>query len=160
MKNDYFSSSAPNPLGTTMKLIHFERIYFDKAVEIKSNQLQDVSWCQKNFYTDKELSLCTVAINIPYVGNLNNESWTQSKIVLFLDDEPIYTGMINSHTTNRLSPLFITGDKPYLKSGNHKISLKACVQEGGNLNIPHINPNCFELVEPKIFGSIKILGFF
>ena len=161
MADNYFCSSAPNPMSTTMKLIHFERINFDNSVEIKSKDLQEVPWCQKNFYTDKELSLCTVTINIPYVGHIHSQEWMQSKIVLFLDDEPIYTGMINSHTKNRLSPLFISGDKPYLKAGNHKISLKACVSEGGNLNIPHINRGALEfIVEPKIFASIKILGFY
>ena len=81
-------------------------------------------------------------------------------IVLFLDEEPIYTGMINSHTVNRLSLLFISGDKTYLKPGNHTISLKACVIKGGNLNIPDFNRECLELIEPKIFASIKILGFY
>ena len=53
-----------------MKLIHFEKIIFDNSVEIKSNHLQEIPWCQKNFYTDKELSLCTVSMNVSYVGNL------------------------------------------------------------------------------------------
>ena len=53
-----------------MKLIHFEKIIFDNSVEIKSNHLQEIPRCQKNFYTDKELSLCTVSMNVPYVGNL------------------------------------------------------------------------------------------
>ncbi len=160
MTDNFFCSSAPNPMSTTMKIIHFERINFDNSVEIKSTYLQEVPWCQKKFYTDKELSLCTVNINIPYVGNIHDQDWTQSKIVLYLDEEPIYTGMINSHTMNRLSPLFISGDKTYLKPGNHTISLKACVIKGGNLNIPHFNRDCLELIEPKIFASIKILGFY
>ena len=54
-------------MSTTMKLIHFEKINFDYSVEIKSKDLQEVSWCQKQFYTDKDLSLCTININIPYV---------------------------------------------------------------------------------------------
>ena len=161
MADNYFSSSAPNPMSTAMKLTHFERINFDNSVEIKSKQLQEIPWCQKYFYTEKELSLCTININIPYVGHIHNQDWMQSKIVLFLDEEPIYTGMINSHTTNRLSPLFISGDKPNLKAGNHKISLKACVSEGGNLNIPHLNRDNLEFkAEPQIFASIKILGFY
>ena len=114
MSNNYFSSPAPNPMSTSMKLIHFEKVDFDNSVEIKSQDLQEVPWCQKNFYTDKELSLCTININIPYVGPLFNE-WSSSKIVLFLDDEPIYTGQINSHVKYPIIPLFISGDKPFLK---------------------------------------------
>ena len=160
MSNNYFSSSAPNPMSTSMKLIHFEKVDFDNSVEIKSQDLQEVPWCQKNFYTDKELSLCTININIPYVGPLFTE-WSSSKIVLFLDGEPIYTGQINSHVTNPFIPLFISGDKPYLKSGLHKISLKACVTKGGNLNIPHVNRGNIEFtIEPKNFATIKVLGFY
>ena len=36
---NYFCSSAPNPMSTAMKLIHFEKIDFDDSVEIKSNKL-------------------------------------------------------------------------------------------------------------------------
>ena len=53
MKSEiYFSSSAPNPMSTTMKLIHFEKIDFDKTVGVTSNKLELVTWCQKTFYTD------------------------------------------------------------------------------------------------------------
>ena len=117
-------------MSTAMKLIHFERIDFDDSVEIKSNKLQEVPWCQKQLYTDKILSLCTININIPYVGPIC-EQWNSSKIVLFLDNEPLYTGQINSHSINPLIPLFISCDKPYLKTGLHKLSLKACVTNGG-----------------------------
>ena len=158
--DNYFSSSAPNPISSSMKLIHFEKIEFDHSIEIKSKVLQIVPWCQKNFYTDKELSLCTISINIPYVGHIHNEQWMSSKIVLFLDDEPIYTGQLNSHTINLLHPLFITADKPYLKPGQHNLILKTCVTEGGNLNIPHVNVNNIEqTIEPKNFATIKIIGF-
>ena len=158
--NNYFCSPAPNPMSTTMKLIHFEKISFDYSVEIKSRELQEVPWCQKKFYIDKDLSLCTININIPYVGPIYDK-WNSSKIVLFLDDEPIYTGQINSHSINQLNPLFISADKPYLKSGLHNLSLKACVTEGGNLNIPFIDRNNIEFtVEPKNFATIKILGFY
>ena len=111
-------------MSTTMKLIHFEKINFDYSVEIKSKDLQEVSWCQKQFYTDKDLSLCTININIPYVGPICRE-WNSSKIVLFLDDGPIYTRQINSHRTNPLNPLIISCDNPNLKYGLHKLSLKA-----------------------------------
>ena len=114
----------------------------------------------KNFQTDKDISLCTISINIPYVGNLYSNEWMSSKIVLFLDDEPIYIGQFNSHTTNNFRPLFITADKPYLKSGLHKMVLKACVTGHGNLNIPHVNPqNIEQTIEPKNFATIKIFGF-
>ena len=159
MSENYFVSSAPNPMSTTMKLIHFEKINFDYSVEIKSQELQEVSWCQNQFYTDKELSLCTIGINIPYVSPILNQ-WNSSKIVLFLEDEPIYTGQINIHSMNPLNPLFISADKPCLKSGLHKLSLKACVTKGGNLNISHVNRDNIEFtVEPKNFATIKILGF-
>ena len=39
MSNNYFSSPAPNPMSTSMKLIHFEKVYFDNSVEIKSQYL-------------------------------------------------------------------------------------------------------------------------
>ena len=160
MSENYFSSSAPNPMSSTMRLIHFEKIDFDHSIEIKSNQLQIVPWCQKKFQTDKDISLCTISINIPYVGNLYSNEWMSSKIVLFLDDEPIYTGQFNSHTTNNFRPLFITADKPYLKSGLHKMVLKACVTGHGNLNIPHVNlQNIEQTIEPKNFATIKIFGF-
>ena len=156
----YFSTSAPTPMSTSMKLLHFERITFDNSVEITSKELQIVPWCQKTFYADKDLSLCTISINIPYVGNLYTDAHMQSKIVLFLDDEPIYTGQFNSHTVNLFRPVFITADKPYLKAGQHKIILKACVNRG-NLNIPHVNKECIEYkIEPKNFATIKIMGFF
>ena len=58
MKSEiYFSSSAPNPMSTTMKLIHFEKIDFDKTVGVTSNKLELVTWSQKTFYTDKLMSL-------------------------------------------------------------------------------------------------------
>ena len=157
---NYFCSSAPNPMSTAMKLIHFEKIEFSHSVEIKSKELQEVPWCQKQFYTEKDLSLCTININIPYVGPICNQG-NSSKIVLFLDNEPLYTGQINTHSINPLIPLFISCDKPYLKSGLHKLSLKACVTNGGNLNIPHVNRDNIEFtVEPKNFSTIKILGFY
>ena len=166
MTENYFASSAINPTSVSMKLLHFEKVDFDNSVEIQSKNLQTVPWCQKNFYADKDLALCTVNINIPYVGNIYNNinnSWMSSKIVLFLDDEPIYTGEFNSHTTNLLRPLSITADKPYLKAGQHKISLKACITDNGTgkLNIPHFNlSNIENTVEPKNFAIIKIIGFY
>ncbi len=166
MKSEiYFSSSAPNPMSTTMKLIHFEKIDFDETVGIKSQKLELVPWCQKIFYTDKPISLCTVNINIPYVGNTgnyNDNTWNSTKIVLFLDDEPIYTGQFNSHTGNLFRPLLISADKPYLKEGTHNISLKACVaREGHMLAIPFVDKNNIDYtVEPKNFATIKIIGFY
>ena len=160
----YFSSPAPNPISNTMKLIHFEKINFDKSFLINSKVLTIVPWCQKNFYTDKEMALCTININIPYIGNNpnNDNTWNSSKIVLFLDDEPIYTGQFNSHTSNLWRPLFISADKPYLKSGQHKISLKACVAgDGHTLSIPYVDTNNIEYtIEPKNFATIKIIGFY
>ena len=167
MKSEiYFSSPAPNPTTNTMKLIHFEKIDFDKPVEIASKELELVPWCQKTFYTDKLISLCTVNINIPYVGNLSknssDNSWSSTKIVLFLDDEPIYTGQFNSHSVNPLRPLFISADKPYLKAGQHHLSLKACVaNDGMKLGIPFVDTYNIEYtIEPKNFATIKIIGFY
>ena len=160
MSKTYFCSPAPNPSAAIMKLIHFEKIVFDHSVEIKSKQLENIPWCQKDFYTDKELSLCTVNINIPYVGHIL-DNWKSSKIVLFLDEEPIYTGQINSHCKYPLHPLFISADKPCLKPGQHKISLKACVTEGGHLGIPFLDKYNIEFTdETKNFATIKILGFY
>ena len=160
----YFSSPAPNPISNTMKLIHFEKINFDKSVLINSKVLTTVPWCQKNFYTDKEMALCTININIPYMGNVSpsKDSWMSTKIVLFIDDEPIYTGQFNSHSVYPLRPWFISADKPYLKSGQHKISLKACVAEDGHtLSIPYVDTNNIEYtIEPKNFATIKIIGFY
>ena len=34
MSNNYFSSPAPNPMSTSMKLIHFEKIDFDNSIFI------------------------------------------------------------------------------------------------------------------------------
>ena len=73
MEEIYLISPAPNPISTTMKLIHFEKIIFDNSVEIKSNHLQKITCGQKNFYSNKELSLCTISINILYVGNLYSQ---------------------------------------------------------------------------------------
>ena len=161
----FFSSPAPNPTSTTMKLIHFEKIDFDKTVGITSNKLESVPWCQKAFYTEKLISLCTININIPYVGNTvnaNDNSWCSTKIVLFLDDEPIYTGQFNSHTGYLFRPLSISADKPNLKAGQHNISLKACVaREGQMLAIPWVDTNNIEYtIEPKNFATIKIIGFY
>ena len=163
ISDNFFSSSAPNPTSNMMKLIHFEKINFDKTVEIKSKELTMVPWCQKIFYIDKSIALCTVNINIPYVGNAtSDDSWNSSKIVLFIDDEPIYTGQINSHSIYDLRPLFISADKPYLKEGQHKLSLKACVyKEDHKLAIPFVDLNDVEnTVEPKNFATIKIIGFY
>ena len=160
----YFSSPAPNPISNTMKLIHFEKINFDKSVLINSKVLTTVPWCQKNFYTDKEMALCTININIPYMGNVSpsKDSWMSTKIVLFIDDEPIYTGQFNSHSVYPLRPWFISADKPYLKSGQHKISLKACVaRDGHTLGIPFVYTSNIEYtIEPKNFATIKIIGFY
>ena len=167
MKSEtYFSSPAPNPMSTSMYLIHFEKIDFNKPVVITSKELVPVPWCQKTFYTDKLISLCTININIPYAGNVskdgNDNSWISTKIVLFLDDEPIYTGQFNSHSAYPLSPLFISADKPYLKKGQHNLSLKACVaRDGMKLGIPFVDIYNIEYtIEPKNFATIKILGFY
>ena len=97
------------------------------------------------------------------MGNAtSNDSWNSSKIVLFIDDEPIYTGQFNSHSIYNLRPLFISADKPNLKEGQHTLSLKACVsQEGHNLAIPFVDSyNIENTIEPKNFATIKIIGFY
>ena len=97
----------------------------------------------------------TVNINIHYVGNLsknnNDTSWSPTKIVLFLDDEFIYGGQLNSHILYLLSLFFISADKPYLKVGQHNISLKACVAQNGQiLNIFFVDIYNIEYtIEPK-----------
>ena len=48
-----------------------------------------------------------------------------------------------------LKPLFLEGIGINVKSANHKLKLMCCV-DGGELNIPHYNPNHYPFQQLKI----------
>ena len=77
---------------------------------------------------------------------------------MYLDNEPICDGSIFNTSSWELKPLNLEGFGFNVKTGNHQLRLKCCVDKG-NLNIPHFYETLIEnTIEPKLFGNLIIIG--
>ena len=110
----------------------------------------------RTFTTKNDYKLCTINVNIPFTGN--DTPSARNKIVLTLDDEPLYDGQFHSTVFWDLRPLAIIAHKVDLKAGIHNIKVLG-VAENGTLYAPPYNTDCMEhKMFPKLLGSMLITG--
>ena len=139
-----------------MRIFLNERLNYNGDVKTNQKSLSEVPYYTRTFTTQNDYKLCTVNINIPFTGNIDPK--TRSRIVLYLDDEPIYNTQLHSNAVWDLYQLTMLGYKSNLKAGTHTMKVFAAV-DGGTLYMPHYNTNLIEhKMSPSLFGSILITG--
>jgi len=96
-------------------------------------------------------------MNIPFTSNDSDHG--RSKVILFVDDEPVCDLTMSDRVSWTLKPITVDAVLLQPPMGSHKMELKTCV-ENGNLFIPAYNTSYLEhRVDPQLFGSIHIFGF-
>ena len=141
---------------SSIDIIKNEKIGYNQSITISNSQLTEVFHYSREFITQIDYKLLSVKLNIPFTGN--DSAGKRSRVILYVDDEPICDGSMHNQVNWELKPLQLEGICLNVKAGYHKIKLMCCV-DGGNLNIPHYNSSCIEnTVKPEIFGKIIILG--
>ena len=145
------------PISSGIDVIKSERIGYNQSVIVNSKELSEVFYYSREFDTNINYKLCTVQLNIPYSGIRKKE--TIARIILYLDDEPIYDGSIYHVNDYILRPINLYGHKNNLMAGHHKIKLMACTNNE-ELHIPHLNVQGSEnIIKPAIFGSYLVIGY-
>ena len=148
---------TPNKsVSSTIEIIKTKKIGYNNHITISSNQLNEVFHYSRDFITLKDYKLLSIKLNIPFTGN--NTSDSRSRILLYLDNEPICDGSIYNTNSWELKPLHLEGIGFNVKAGNHHLKLKCCVNKG-ILYIPHFDSVSIEnTIEPKLFGNLVIIG--
>ena len=138
-------------------VVHDEKILYSKSITYGETSLKEIPFYTREFQTIISYSYCRILLSIPFTSN--DSPCTRSRLVLYLDEEPIYDTTIHDTTGWSLIPISIVASKISLTKGKHKITLRAAVS-GGTLNIPHFNGDCIESsINPKIFGRFTIMGY-
>jgi len=144
-------------VSSSVDVLHKEKIQYDKSITTNSKELKTIDFYTRTFQTNKDYKIINIKINIPYTSN--DVDYGKSKVILFFDNEPICDLTMFDRVQYSLKPITIDAIVVEPPMGSHKMELKACVQNG-TLNIPHYNPGFIEhTINPKLFGSIHILGF-
>ena len=151
------NTSAPAPIDNTsnIRILLHDKISYNCDITIVGNELKEIPHYTRTFYADRDFTLCTINLSIPYTGNC--KAYGRSKIVLFLDQEPICTEMMVSHSDWDLSNKTMIVNYPFLKKGEHKIYVKAAVDDG-RLFMPHFLVGALDTAEPAIFGLVTVVG--
>jgi hypothetical protein len=138
-------------------VVHDEKIYYTYSVTFTDTSLKEIPFYTREFQTVTSYSYCRILLSIPFTSNDSPSS--RNRLVLYLDEEPIYDTTMHNEAAWTLIPISIIATKINLTKGNHKITLKAAVS-GGTLNIPHYNIGCIEsTIDPAIFGRFTITGY-
>lgn len=148
--------SHKKPVSSEIDIIKNEKLGYNSSITLSSKQFNEVFYYSRDFKTLKDYKLLSIKLNIPFTGNDTTDS--RSRILLYLDNEPICDGSIYNSQPWEFKPLNLEGFGFNVKNGNHKLQLKCCVNMG-NLNIPHYNELEIEgTIEPKLFGNLIIIG--
>ena len=143
-------------VSSEIDIIKNEKLGYNSSIIVSSKELNEVFYYSRDFKTLKDYKLLSIKLNIPFTGN--NTAGSRSRILLYLDNEPICDGSIYNQSPWEIKPLNLEGFGFNVKNGNHKLQLKCCVNMG-NLNIPHYNELEIEgTIEPKLFGNLIIIG--
>ncbi|KAG4104423.1 hypothetical protein H8356DRAFT_926908 [Neocallimastix lanati (nom. inval.)] len=148
-------NNTSNNRGTD--ILYSQKIMYNSNVTVFNRDFTEVAFYSRNFCATKDYNFVKVELNIPFTGidNANH----RARIVVYIDDEVICDSTIHTPANWILYPLFISGFSLNVKEGMHMFKIKACVDDGGTLYIPHVNPDCIESTkEPKISGSLLITG--
>ena len=146
-------TNIQKPISSSFDIIKNEKIGYNTGIVVSSSQLTEVYHYSREFITHIDYKLVSVKLNIPYTGN---DGKNRSRIILYLDDEPICDGSIYNSRWE-LRPIQLEGIGVNIKTGSHKIKLKCCT-DAGNLFIPAFGPDRIEnTIKPEIFGKIIII---
>ena len=138
-------------------IIKNEKINYNCRITVKSHILTEVYHYSREFETYIDYKILTVKLNIPYTGG--DKKFQRSRILLYLDDEPICDGSIFCGTHDMdLRPIYLEGISQNVKAGKHKIKLM-CSVDDGTLHIPAFDIKYIEnTIKPEIFGTMIIIG--
>ena len=148
--------SHKKPVSSEIDIIKNEKLGYNSSIIVSSKELNEVFYYSRDFKTLKDYKLLSIKLNIPFTGNDTTDS--RSRILLYLDNEPICDGSIYNSQPWEFKPLNLEGFGFNVKNGNHNLQLKCCVDKG-NLHIPHFKEGFIEsTIEPKLFGNLIIIG--
>ena len=151
-----FTLALSLPTGLGIDVLLDVKIGYRGSVLVNSATLTEVVIYTRTFTTVKNYPMTDIKIAIPFTGN--KLIYRRSRIIVYLDREPIYDATMYSSKAWDLKPLNIVASKVNMLTGNHVIKIFAAV-DGGVLNIPHYNAGLYEsTILPKIFGRMTVLG--
>ena len=137
--------------------LYEEKITYSNHVTHNSTSLSEVGFYSRTFYANISYSYIEIKLTIPFSGNCT--AGQRSRIILYLDDEPIQDLSIYSATAYPLLPVKFDVIKKNLTEGSHRISIHAAIT-AGILYIPHYNNAHIEgSIEPHLFSTLSIIGF-
>ena len=95
--------------GMSVDVILDEKINFTSSVLINSKTLAEIPIYTRTIQVGANYPLCEIAISIPFTAN--DQAGKRSRIVLFLDTEPIYDGTVYGPSSYNLVPVNIAAKK-------------------------------------------------
>ena len=150
-------AKTPIATGTGVDVLLDEKIQFTDSITTSARSWTELPCYTRTFITSRNYPLCCIMISIPFVAN--DTDTARNRLLLLLDDEPIYETTTGQWVKWIFFPLDINAHKVNLAAGTHKFKLVAATDKG-TLNIPHYNPGGIEgCMTPTIFASILVFCY-
>jgi len=133
-----------------------ESVPFTGTVSVTTGQWMDVSNYTRSIQVPHHLSFLNVTYVIPFVGNSKGK--TRSRIRLNFDGQTISDGSKFNPAGYECHEVTLSGLVQNIPSGNHTITVSACV-DGGELCIPYYDPKLIEnTVQPAMVANVFAFG--